>query len=65
MMFATIYVPNFYLQAALRYGSADITPTGSTTMVPASWPRPVALIDEQEKKPVILQLNAADRKSVV
>ena len=58
-MFATIYVPNFYLQAALRYGSADITPTGSTTMVPASWPRPVALIDEQEKKPVILQLNAA------
>ncbi len=49
-MFATIYIPNFYLQAALRYGGADIAA--------ASLPQPVALIDEQEKKPVILQLSA-------
>jgi nucleotidyltransferase/DNA polymerase involved in DNA repair len=45
-MFATIYLPNFYLQAALRYE-------------PESRRRPVALIEEQEKKPVVIQLNAA------
>ena len=45
-MFATIYLPNFYLQAALRYE-------------PELWMRPAALIKEQEKKPVIIQLNEA------
>ncbi len=45
-MFATIYLPNFYLQGALRYQ-------------PELRARPVALIQEQEKKPVIIQLNAA------
>jgi protein ImuB len=45
-MFATIYVPNFYLQAALRYE-------------PQLRSKPAALIEEQEKKPVIIQLNAA------
>ena len=45
-MFATIYVRNFYLQAALRY-EPDIRD------------KPVALIQEQEKKPVIIQLNDA------
>lgn len=45
-MFATIYVPNFYLQAALRHE-------------PKLRARPVALIEEQENKPLIIQLNEA------
>jgi len=43
-MFATIYLPNFYLQAATRHQ-------------PGLCEKPVALIEEQEKKPVIIQLN--------
>lgn len=43
-MFATIYLPNFYLQAALRYQ-------------PDLQAKPVALIEEQENKPLIIQLN--------
>jgi hypothetical protein len=45
-MFATIYLPDFYLQAALRHqpGLSD---------------KPVALIDDQEKKAIIIQLNSA------
>lgn len=49
-MFATIYLPNFYLQAALRYQ-------------PHLWKTPAALIEEQEKKPVIIQLNEAAEKA--
>jgi nucleotidyltransferase/DNA polymerase involved in DNA repair len=45
-MFATIYVPNFYLQAALRHQ-------------PKLRAKPVALIEEQENKPLIIQLNEA------
>src|SRR5215813_2801049 len=45
-MFATIYLPNFYLQAAMRHQ-------------PEVCKKPVALIEEQEKKPVIIQLNQA------
>lgn len=45
-MFATIYVPKFYLQAALRHQ-------------PKLRNKPAALIEEQEKKPVIIQLNQA------
>ena len=45
-MFATIYLPNFYLQAALRYQE-----------IPTRLP--IALIDDQEKKAVIIQLNSA------
>src|SRR3979411_1630887 len=45
-MFATIYLPDFYLQAALRHQ-------------PALSSKPVALIDDQEKKAVIIQLNPA------
>jgi len=48
-MFVTIYLPNFYLQAALRHQ-------------PELWPKPVALIEEQEKKPVVIQLNEAAEK---
>jgi protein ImuB len=43
-MFATIYLPNFFLQAAMR-------------RQPELCAKPVALIEEQEKKPVIIQLN--------
>jgi nucleotidyltransferase/DNA polymerase involved in DNA repair len=43
-MFATIYLPNFYLQAAMRHQ-------------PKLRAQPVALLEEQEKKPVIIQLN--------
>jgi protein ImuB len=43
-MFATIHIPNFYLQAAIRHQ-------------PDLRGRPAALIEEQEKKPVIIQLN--------
>ncbi len=43
-MFATIYLPNFCLQAAMRHQ-------------PELCAKPVALIEEQEKKPVIIQLN--------
>jgi impB/mucB/samB family len=45
-MFATIYLPDFYLQAALRHQ-------------PELLAHPVALIDDQEKKAVIVQLNSA------
>jgi protein ImuB len=45
-MFATIYLPNFYLQAATRHQ-------------PELCEKPVALIEEQERKPVIIQLNDA------
>jgi nucleotidyltransferase/DNA polymerase involved in DNA repair len=43
-MFATIYLPNFYLQAAMRHQ-------------PKLRAQPVALLEEQQKKPVIIQLN--------
>ena len=43
-MFATIYLPNFYLQAAMRHQLKLRA-------------QPVALLEEQEKKPVIIQLN--------
>src|SRR4051812_35594002 len=45
-MFATIYLPDFYLQAAMRHQ-------------PELFGNPVALLDDQEKKAVIIQLNAA------
>jgi hypothetical protein len=45
-MFATIYLPNFYLQAALRHRSELCV-------------KPVALIDDKDKKAVIIQLNKA------
>lgn len=45
-MFATLYLPNFYLQAALRH-----QPELATV--------PVGLIDDQEVKATIVQLNEA------
>ena len=51
-MFATIYLPDFYLQAALRHQ-------------PELRGQPVALIDDQEKKAVIIQLTAAAEQSGV
>jgi impB/mucB/samB family len=49
-MFATIYLPNFYLQAAMRHQAGLCE-------------KPVALIEEHEKKPVIIQLNEAAEKA--
>jgi protein ImuB len=49
-MFATIYLPNFYLQAATRHQ-------------PELCEKPMALIQEQERKPVIIQLNDAAETS--
>ena len=49
-MFATIYLPNFYLQAAMRHQ-------------PGLCAKPIALIEEQEKKPVIVQLNDVAEKA--
>jgi protein ImuB len=49
-MFATIYLPNFYLQAATRHQ-------------PELWEKPVGLIEEQERKPLIIQLNEAAAKT--
>jgi protein ImuB len=43
-MFATIYLPNFYLQAARRHQ-------------PDLQGKAIGLIEEQENKPVIIQLN--------
>jgi nucleotidyltransferase/DNA polymerase involved in DNA repair len=51
-MFATIYLPDFYLQAALRH-QAELRG------------KPVALIDDEEKKAVIIQLNAAAEETGV
>jgi impB/mucB/samB family protein len=45
-MFATLYLPNFYLQAVLRHQD-DLME------------KPVALLNTEEGKPVILQLNQA------
>ena len=78
-MFATIYLPNFYLQAAMRhqppYRGTAVPAVGLAGILPAlldpadetsagptnkmSVPQPVALIEEQENKPVIIQLNHA------
>ncbi len=49
-MFASIYLPNFYLQAAMRHQRELCT-------------KPVALIEEQDKKPVLIQLNEAAEKA--
>jgi len=46
MMFATIYLPNFFLQAATRHQ-------------PELCERPVALIEEHDRKPIVIQLNEA------
>lgn len=45
-MFATIYLPNFYLQAALRHQ-------------PELRTKPIALLDDQKAKPIIMQLTSA------
>jgi hypothetical protein len=45
-MFATIYLPNFFLQAAMRHQQVSSS-------------RAVGLIDENENKPLIIQLNQA------
>jgi impB/mucB/samB family. len=51
-MFATLYLPNFYLQAAARHQ-------------PELRSQPLALLDDRETKPVIIQLNDAAEKAGV
>jgi len=51
-MFATIYVPDFYLQAAMRHQ-------------PELRTQPAALIEKQENKLVIIQLNQAAKAAGV
>src|SRR5437867_12961041 len=51
-MFAVIYIPEFFLQAALRHE-------------PELAKRPVALIDESAPKPIIIELTKAARRSGV
>lgn len=51
-MFATIYLPNFYLQAAMRHQ-------------PELRAQPVALIDTAQTKVSIIQLNEAAEKAGV
>jgi protein ImuB len=48
-MFGTIYLPKFFLQAALRHFGLTNKQTHE----------PIALIDEQENKPGILELTAS------
>jgi impB/mucB/samB family len=51
-MFATIYLPNFYLQSALRHQTELAV-------------QPVALLDDQAAKAVIIQLNEAAEQAGV
>jgi nucleotidyltransferase/DNA polymerase involved in DNA repair len=51
-MFATIYLPNFHLQAAMRHQ-------------PELRGKPVALIETQERKMAIIQLNDTAEKAGV
>jgi len=51
-MFATVYLPNFFLQAAIRH--QDLSKS-----------TPIALIEEQETKPLIIQLNHAAEQAGV
>ena len=51
-MFATIYLPNFYLRAATRHQ-------------PQLQTKPLAVIDEKEAKAVIIQLSEAAEKAGV
>jgi protein ImuB len=50
-MFATVLLPNFYLQAAWRHRQPKTLPNDICQ------PSPVALIDQEEAKPGIRQLN--------
>jgi nucleotidyltransferase/DNA polymerase involved in DNA repair len=51
-MFATIYLPNFYLQSTLRHEAK-------------SQENAVALIDEQERTGIVIQLNQSAEKAGV
>ena len=51
-MFATLYLPNFYLQAAMRHH-------------PKLRAQPVGLIDPSNKRVAIIELNEAAEKAGV
>lgn len=56
MRFASLFIPNFYLQAALR---DHVLSEKSNLPNDSIFQQPAALIDEREKKPVIMELNQA------
>ena len=56
MLFASLLIPRFYLQAALREHALS---TAIDLPNERGFRKPAALIDEREKKPVILELNQA------
>jgi protein ImuB len=56
MRFASLFIPNFYLQAALRDHVLIAKPNFPNDSILT---QPAALIDEREKKPIILELNQA------
>ncbi len=51
-MFATIYLPNFYLQAATRHE-------------PELRDQPIALLDDEQNKAILCQLNSAAEQAGV
>ncbi len=56
MRFASLFIPNFYLQAALRDHVLREKPDLPNESI---FRRAAALIDEREKKPIIMELNQA------
>ncbi len=60
MLFATIYLPNFQLQAALRHARLAQDNSGKVNDTRSSVSHAAVLVGD-EKKPVILQLNEAAR----
>jgi len=62
MRFASLFIPGFYLQAALR---GHVLSAGEGEPTYAVFQQPAALIDEREKKPIILELNQAAQSAGV
>ena len=62
MRFASLLIPDFYLQAALRDHVLSAEPCLPND---PDFRKAAALIDEREKKPVILQLNQAAQSAGV
>jgi protein ImuB len=62
MLFASLLIPDFYLQAALR---DHVLSVESDLPNESDFRQPAALIDEREKKPIILELNQAAQSAGV
>jgi protein ImuB len=62
MRFASLFIPGFYLQAALRGHALNTEKDDPNESI---FQQPAALIDEREKKPIILELNQAAQSAGV